>query len=252
MSLRGAGSLIVLFCLALAPTLVAQKGGKPKPQPVDNPGTVVFRCNGPTAAAHTDANGAPDGSHCGPWTIPDGITGDGNPYVGVGVDATSGSGPFLRSDGEFTMDIRAGDGRLISLNFENWVTLPGAYSRKTFEFADLNAFHINTNVIIPNTEDIAPNGLLSIPVGGTWPTRIKAGWKDAYGVLYNIRFNPTSFPGSTHAWITRTADNSWILSASDRDIARLVSPGADVKGKPTGPVNEGSYAMPFELTFTLP
>ena len=245
---RYVGFVAVVVGLGLTADLGAQKGGKP-PKAVDKIATATFRCNGPTAATHE-----PVGTPCGPsatWGVPDAITGDGSPYVGVGTTAFPGTGAFLRSDGELEVILRAGGGRMLYLNFEKQHLPPsGSFWRKTFNFADLDAIDINTNVIDPRTNDVAGNGALSIPVGATWPTRIKGNWNDPYGVLYTIRFNPADYPGSTHAWVTRTADNAWTLFATDVDIARLVSPGSG-KGK-TGPTDEGHYLMPFEITFTVP
>jgi hypothetical protein len=82
----------------------------------------------------------------------------------------------------------------------------------------------------------------------TWPSRIKGNWTDPYGVLYTIRFNPTDYPGSTYAWVRRTSLKQWVVFAGDSDIARLVSPGIHHQG----PLDEGSYQLPFEITFTLP
>lgn len=243
--------LAFLLCVALTPAVSAQKGGKPKA--VDKPGTAVFRCNGPTAATHKDANGTPDGTPCGPYVdgfapdYPDAITGDGDPYIGgAGQTTVGGSGAFLRSDGEFDLIVRSTNARIVFLNFES--TLSAPLGRKNFDFADATSFGLNTNVVIPGTDEVAGNGLLSIPVGATWPTRIKGGWTDTYGVAYTIRFNPTAYPGSTHASVRRNSDNTWTIFAADTDIARLVSPGV----RHQGPVDEGSYRLPFEITFTVP
>ena len=86
---------------------------------------------------------------------------------------------------------------------------PGASAQKNFNFADLYGIDLNTNVINPSTNDVAGNGALSIPIGATWPTRVKRNWNDPYGVLYTIRFNPTDYPGSLHAWVTRNSENTW-------------------------------------------
>src|SRR5215208_1442746 len=215
MFLRCAGFASVLIALALSANLGAQKGGKPKP--VDKIATATFRCNGPTAATHD-----PAGTPCGPsamWGAPDAITGDGNLYVGAGT-TVGGVGAFLRSDGELEVILRPGGGRLLFLNFESVVQSPGSIARKTFDFADLDGIDLNTNVINPATNDVAGNGALSIPVGATWPTRVKGNWNDPYGVLYTIRFNPTDYPGSTYAWVARTSENSWTWYATDTEVAR--------------------------------
>jgi hypothetical protein len=78
----------VVAVLGSTADLGAQKGRKPKP--VDQIATATFRCSGPTAATHE-----PPGIPCGPsatWGVPDAITGDGNPYVGVGTASYPGTG----------------------------------------------------------------------------------------------------------------------------------------------------------------
>ncbi len=233
-----------LLCLATiiattVPIAFAQKGGKPKP--ADQSGTASFRCAGLTP--------------CGPpgFVVQDSITGDGNAYVGVG-DLISGSGAFVRSDGEFSLDLRAGRGRFVYLNFEEQVAGPsGSFSRKTFDQATLDSFHLNTNVINPATGQDASGALLAIPVGQTWPSRIKAFWTDPYGIDYVIRFNPDHYPGSTYVWITREGENTWSIEAGHAEVARLVSTPHDPKGKPgSQTVDEGLYVMPFKMTLTIP
>jgi hypothetical protein len=247
MSARSANWLVFLLgmvCLALTPTLDAQKGGGKPAKPVDQPASAIFRCNGPTAQTHE-----PPGTPCGPYTAvgaPDGITGDGEVYIGVG--AASSPGAFVRSDGELEITVRSTQTRVIFLNFERVVMPPGPGARKTWDFADLMDLDINTNVIDPATHVEAANGALSIPVGATWQTRIKGAWNDSYGVGWAIRFNPDTYPGSHYAWVTRTSDKQWILYATDREVARLVTNGE----RHSGPVNEGWYLMPFEITVTLP
>ena len=246
MSKGSLGALLLLLTITLTPTVGAQKGGKP-PKPVDKAATAVFRCNGPTAQTRE-----PAGTLCGPTAeslgIPDGITGDGAPYVGVLGSDGQWTGATLRSDGELLLRLRAPGPRFLFLNFEEVVQTPGVGARKTFDFADLTDIAINTNVIDPSTSDIATNGALAIPVGSTWPTRIKGNWVDPYGQLYTIRFNPDDYAGSTYARVTRNDVNSWTLFATEVDIARLVTAGS----RHRGPVDEGWYTMPFEVTFTVP
>jgi hypothetical protein len=105
-----------------------------------------------------------------------------------------------------------------------------------------------TNVLIPGTESFAGIGLLRVRCAQTWPTRLKGGWADTYGVAYFIRFNPTTYPGSTHASVRRDDEKTWTIFATDSDIARILSPGT----KNQGQLDEGSYRMPFEITFTVP
>jgi hypothetical protein len=158
------------------------------------------------------------------------------------------TGAFLRSDGELEVIVRPAGGRFVFLDFERIVQSPDLTARKTFDFADLEGFDLNTNVVNPATNDLAGNGALSIPIGSTWPTRVKGNWTDPYGILYSLRFNPPDYPGSSYARITRNSKNSWTWFATESDVARLVSPGV----RHQGPRNEGWYRMPFQITFTVP
>jgi hypothetical protein len=155
-------------------------------------------------------------------------------------------GAWVRAEGELDLDIPSGKWRGVFLNFEH--ELSPATGRKNFSYADLSGIGLNTNVIDPATGVESALGAESIPVGATWPTRIKGNWTDPYGVLYTIRFNPDDYPGSTYAWVRRNSTKQWVVFAGDSEIARLVSPGIHHQG----PLDEGSYQLPFEITFTLP
>jgi hypothetical protein len=243
MSIRPAIAVVVLLGLAAGPTVGAQKGGKPKP--VDTPAVATFRCNGPTAQTRV-----PRGTLCGPAAAsgaPDAITGDGHGYAGVGGDWTSGTGAFLRTDGQLTLFLHTAAARMVFLNFERVLQPPGTGARKTFNFADVSDLEITTTVVDPATNGIAANGALSVPIGATWRSRVKVNWTDPYRVLYTIRFNENTYPGSTPAWLTRTSANAWTLWATDQDVARLVSTGTANRL-----LDEGWYVMPFEMTFTTP
>jgi hypothetical protein len=242
MSARPVGAFVLLLSVALTPIVDAQKGGRPKP--VDIAATAEFRCTGPTAETRV-----PAGTPCGPFAefgVPDAITGDASgPYVGIGTDWTTGTGAFMRSDGQLTIFIRPA-GRMVFLNFEEVVKDPAAGARKTFDFADLNEVEITTTIYDPDTKIITSAALM--PINQPWRTRLKVSWQDPYRVFYSIRFNANAFPGSSDAWLTRTSDTSWVLSATERDIARLVSPASG----PKRDVDEGWYRMPFEIEFTIP
>jgi len=230
----------VAVCAIASSAVHAQKGHKPTY--VDLPGRAIFRCHtlDPSQLCPIDENSPKDR-----------ITGDGlGVYVGAGSDWQSGTGPFLRSDGEFSMTIVTGGGRRVMLDFRDWLLPPSpTFHRKDFEVLVREAFHINTNVIDPRTADQAALGLRSIPVGATWKSRIKAGWNYA-DVLFNLRFNPDGFPGSDYVDVTRTGENAWTIEAMPWQRARLVSPGV-TKGKAT-PNDEGTYYMPFRIDFTVP
>jgi hypothetical protein len=235
-------SLAATMCLLGNSLVGAQKGGKPKP--TDQAATAWFRCNGPNP---------PDGaSPCGRegFVLSDAITGDGAAYIGTG-DLWTGSDAFLRSDGEFVLDLRTLGRRFAFLDFHHIVALPTGFHRKTFEQATLEQFHLNTNVLDLNGQEV-DGGLSSLLPGESRPARIKAYWTDQYGVSYTIRFNAAAYLGSTNVTATRDSANQWTIEAAEWDIAQLVSPPESSKGKPTGPTDEGFYHMPFRITFTVP
>jgi hypothetical protein len=230
-----------LVSVAMSPAL-AQKGGKPKP-PAEQRATATFRCA--FVQEGTDLCGA---EH---FVEADKITGDGQPYVGSG-DTISGTGAFLRSDGELELQIRKGDAdnRFIFLNFRHQTTGPAGPHRKTFDIWVAEGITVNTNTIDRRTGLVATDGLRGIPVGHTWPTRIKGNFGGPGDVLYTIRFNPDNYPGSTYVDASRVSENSWIIEATEFHVAQLVSP--DTKGGKREPTDEGFYLMPFKLTLTVP
>ena len=243
MSARPFGAIVLLLAVALTPTVGAQKGGD-KPKPVDIPATATFRCSGPTAATHPDDDSAP----CGPlgFSVTDSITGDGGPYTGVGTDWTSGTGAFLRSDGQLTLFLRAPANRMVFLNFEEVVQDPQIGAKKMFNFVDLSDVEITTTIYDPVSG--AFFSALNMAIGDERLTRLKVSWQDPYRVFYAVRFNANAFPGSNDATLKRTSHNSWVLSATELDVARLASHNAG----PKGDIDEGWYTMPFEITFTVP
>lgn len=235
--------LVVAMCLTGNSPSFAQKGGKPKP--VDQPATAWFRCNGPNPPDGASPCGAEGG-----FVFSDSITGDGNTYRGD-ADLWTGTDAFLRSDGEFALDLRSLGGRFAFLDFRHVVSAPTGFHRKTFEQAALEQFHLNTNVLDANGQELS-GGLTALIPGETRQARIKAYWTDQYGVSYTIRFNAAGYPGSTNVAVTRDGANQWTVEAFDWNIAQLVSPPESSTGKPTGPTDEGFYHMPFKITFTVP
>jgi hypothetical protein len=201
------------------------KGGKPTSQPA----TALFRC---------------PGSAC---SSADGIQADGfdAPYA-------SADGAQLDTVSEFSL--RPVGARGIVLDFRNVLAPCASNCQKNFETltvtsAQSTIFH--TNVINPNTGDLADNGLLSIPVGATWPSRLKLGFNtpNASGtdVAWAVRYNPTDYPGSDLLHITRIDATSWDVEASPADRAMLVS----FISRRQGNVNEGLYSMPFKVRVTV-
>jgi len=80
----------------------------------------------------------------------------------------------------------------------------------------LALFH--TNVIDPVTGGEASNGLSSIPVGATWPSRLKLAFdtvaSDGKVIQWAVRFNPRDYPPSDHVSVLRTSLTSWEIFAT--------------------------------------
>ncbi len=114
-----------------------------------------------------------------------------------------------------------------------------------------NGVLLQTNAVLPGTDTEAPNGLRSIPVGETWPSRMKLGFNvtspDGTDLVWGDRFTPTDFPGSTHVKVTRTTETEWIVEATTSDIAYVRSTADRRHG---GEVFEGLYHLPFRMKVT--
>jgi hypothetical protein len=117
----------------------------------------------------------------------------------------------------------------------------------------VEATTLQTNVVIPGTDTEAANGLLSIPVGATWPAKMKLIFNLPDPVIgargWAVRFNPRDYPGSTHLAVTRESETTWIIEATASHLAKLVSTGGRRDG---GTIDEGLYIMPFRIRATRP
>ena len=225
----------LICCVPAASVALAQKGNRPKD--AHKIAVASFRC------AVSDP--APCPTPAQPNDVPDLITSDGSSYIGSG-DIVSGSGAFLRSDGEFMLQLREGQNRFVNLDFR-----AGPNNNLGFPAAWTDVFQLNTRTINPDTLQEVEGALLAMPVPSTWFARINASWTDASGVLYNIRFNPDNYPGSTYLSVTRDAPDTWSIEAKQGHVARILS-FPPSRGKQLPPVDEGLYSLPFKLTFTVP
>ena len=193
------------------------------PQPTPIAMTGAFRCLGPECAGG------------------DRIVGDGAPYPAI-QSTTQECQVDLAGSRTFFLDFTAGPA-------------PCSGCRRTFDTLTLTATHegmLRTNVVIPGTDTEATGGLNSIPVGATWPAKMKLIFNlpEAGGVRgWAVRFNPRDYPGSTHLDVTRTSDNSWVIEATTAHIATLVSTGGRRDG---GKINEGFFVLPFRISVTRP
>jgi hypothetical protein len=233
--------LFALVCvLPVASVALAQKGNKPKD--AHKIAIATFRCAGAVSAENPCPTPAETDD------LPDLITSDGSPYIGSG-DIVSGSGAFLRSDGEFTLQLRARQNRFVNLDFMG--EMPAPSGNLGFTTVSTDVFQFNTRTINPETLQEVAGALLAVPIGDTWFARINASWTDASGVLYNIRFNPDNYPGSTYVSVTHEDRGVWSIEAEQGAVARIVSIPPS-RGKPSPPVDEGLYKLPDRLTFTAP
>jgi len=209
------------------------------------PVTAEFRCPGPVCLAIDQIQG--DG--VGPYR---GVTPSGCATTQEGLATTEGG--YLTEGNLFLFSLKAGLGRFVSLSFTSSLgTAPCAPSRtcrKNFDWA-------STDVSVPGSHTYPvdamgtdlPNGLMSIPVGQSAPARWFFNFDDPAGrsILWTVRFDPRLYPGSTYLTVTRLADAQWSISASDANIAQLVS---DTTSGKSAKVNEGYYSMPFRILVT--
>ena len=198
------------------PSSVAGLEAKPSP---NQPATSTFRC---------------PGAEC---VSADRIQGDGAPYASV-----------LNTNSELHIDLTAA--RTFGLDFTDGPA-PCAGCRRTFTTLVLsasNATQLQTNVVIPGTDTEASNGLLAIPVGATWPSKMKLIFNHN-GFAWAVRFNPRDYPGSTHLNVTRVDATTWIIEATTAHLANFVSIGDRRNG---GKLSEGFFVMPFRIRVTRP
>jgi hypothetical protein len=220
-----------LAALSLGPPVAAQKGKPPAPAPA----TGSFRCPG-TACPEADSTATPP-------VLTDAVTGDlfdvaYGPADGASIDSTGEFGLFLQPNG-----------RKVWLDFQNGPA-PCVGCRRTFSSIEITAglvAVIHTNVVDPATGLEASLGLRSVPVGATWPSRLRIAFNtvNASGqtVQWAVRFNPRDYAPSNHIFVTRTGTKEWVLYATSAEHAMLVS----VCCRQRSYTNEGLYVMPFRV-----
>ena len=225
-----------LLCATMAPSVAAQKGAK-----ASKPATGAFRCPGPDCPIAD--------STTVPAVLTDAITGDE-----IGFPFSAADGARIDSLGEFALAL-VPNGRFLFLDFSNGSPLCGAACRRTFaniaiDSTNLALFH--TNVIDPATGGEASNGLLSIPVGTTWRSRLKIAFDttgpNAERIQWAVRFNPRDYYPSDHVSVVRTSTTTWEIFATDAERAMLVSTCCRQRGT----TNEGLYVMPFRIQVSTP
>ncbi len=225
-----ATATLVILVTALAIATEAQQG---KGKPTSTPATALFRCPGLECPV-ADPEAIPP-------VLTDAITADLPDTLYLPAD-----GAKIDTVSEFALSFEP-TGRSVLLDFTNGPA-PCVGCRRTFQtiaIDDTIAAVIHTNVIDPNTGNEASLGLRSVPVGATWPSRLKIGFNtlNAAGqvVQWSVRFNPRDYAPSDHIRVTRTGLKQWVLYATAAERAMLVSTCC----KQRGLTNEGLYVMPF-------
>lgn len=230
---------VAVAAFSLVSTHAQKKGKAPAPGYDLQPVSADFRC--------------PLASDCTTAARVDRISGDGaGPYRGT--TGKNDGAYFVDSNYDFWLYLTASYGRAVDLDFSDQIgTAPCATQggcRKNFVVARAA---ISDPPSITRVFDAAgvvlPNGFVDIPVGGAVAGRFKFNFPDPAGraLLWTIRFNPESYPGSSDLTVTRTSENTWDIEASVDDVAELVA--VPTKGKAIM-THEGFYTMPFKITVT--
>ncbi|CAN5788029.1 hypothetical protein BH18ACI5_BH18ACI5_16990 [soil metagenome] len=215
----------------------AQKGGKPTSKPASG----TFRCPSVECPVADPTMQPP--------VFTDGVRGDQFAASYIAAD-----GATIDTVGEVSLQL-VPNGRFLTLDFSNGAWPCGLGCRRTFTTLDIdsrNSAWFHTNVIDPVTEGEAGNGVLSIPVGATWKSRLKIAFNTVgptgQTIQWAVRFNPRDYYPSDHISVFRSSATSWEVFATSTDRAMLASACCRQKGT----LNEGLYAMPFRLHVTTP
>jgi hypothetical protein len=215
-------------CAALIVWSVGVRGAKPVR---DQKASVTFRC----------VATVPDSVCPSAASLPDGIRGDGETYEGV-----------LNANGELRLQLAAGSGRTIWLDFRNGGDPSCPTCRRDFDTLFLDDVIVQTNVVDASGAEV-PNGLKAIPVGGTSDARVKVGWNRlnylGQTVQWAIRFNPEFYPGSDHVTVHRVSTTTWEIEAFPSDRALLPS---NIFRKKQTDQQEGPFFMPFKIIVVSP
>jgi len=180
----------------------------------------------------------------------DGIQGDtAGPYVGTSI---GDQGPTLNSGGDLYFPLKSGLGRFITVDFSAPLGTPACAAnltcRKNFEsvYTDSSQPASITNALAADGTAL-PDGFRSIAVGQSVRARYKLNFDDPSGraLRWTVRFNSAVYPGSTDVTVTRVDTNTWIVEATDADVAELVS--TPTSGRAVT-ISEGFYTMPFRIT----
>ena len=169
---------------------------------------------------------------------------------------TGGAGTYpalIDSGGNFRLDLATLPSGTAVIDYSDCIQ-PCPAGRRWFQTQTVTSatgFNVHTSVLVPGTESETPRGLLDIPVGATWFSRIKMGYHltspSGTNLIFGLRFNPF-FPGSSNLQVARVSENQWFIEATTSHIAWAVSVGETRKDG--GEVFEGNYLMPFRIVVT--
>lgn len=169
-----------------------------------------------------------------------------------GAPSPPEQGPYFDTGSNLYFPLQSGRGRFVSIDFSAPLGAPPCAANGTCRKNFTTVFTDNSlPASITNPLDAAgtslPNGFLSIAVGQSARSRYKLNFADPAGrsLLWTVRFNSSMYPGSTELTVTRIATNTWVVEASNSDVAELVS--TTTSGRSVT-VNEGYYSMPFRIT----
>ena len=217
---------------------LAQKG-----KPPDVPGVAQFRC--------------PSGSDC-MQPPADGIQA-ASALIGQGSAAETGQGAFLNvSNGELWIGFGESVYSLDMYFTQRQGAAPCAatgscrlISSTVQVFAADGEFQ--SNVLGPDDGDEpAATGLLAVPVGDTWRSRLKVSFSDPWGrgLLWGLNFNTIDYVDASNINVTRTGACTWVFEPGQGDVGGLSAWGNSAKGKRVR-TDEGLYIMPFKITFSV-
>lgn len=218
--------MTALAMAVLIPTISAQKGKPTKPP--QQSAALTFRC-----AFSTDPL-----DPCPVGSVPDGIRGD----------TPTSYASLLDGLGEAYLELTAGGGRFLWLDFRNGPQrLPS--DRRHFDILMLDRLIFHTNVVDASGNEVE-GGLRTLAVGQSSASRLKIAFNtispSGESIAWAVRFNPDAFPGSDHLTVTRLSSTTWEIEATAADRAVLVS------GVRRTQIIEGPFAMPFTALLTLP
>lgn len=192
--------------------------------------------------------------NCGSEAGPDRIRSD-DLGMYVEFDPSTSEGASLNANREFYLNFIPGNtvqaGRFLSLDFSNQTA--GAPSNRSFLQLNMDNGYMRTNTLTTDASTETANGLFDVPCGGSRPSRLLVTFKDPVNPStreWVLWFNQATYADSDNVQVTRDGPTTWTISNDAANHGVLVS-RTTLKNKLTV-INEGTYAMPFAVTVTVP